>query len=60
LIKDSKVKIDYDDNQSKDSLIRSFTIDDEEDEKKIDENNFKILKNNPELCTLVKSLLHRS
>jgi len=33
--------------------VRSFFIDDHEEEKKIDGDNFKILKNNPELCKLV-------
>lgn len=41
--------------------MRSFILDDEkEDHKLVDENNFVMLKKNPELCKLVKSLLHRS
>ena len=41
-------------------MIRSFTLDDKEEEKKIDGENFKLLKSNPELCKLVQSVLHRS
>jgi len=43
-----------------DSLIWSFTIDDQEQEQKIDEDHFQLLKSNPVLCKLVKSVLHWS